>query len=80
MASVGTSLVIMTVSAGCTSWLVHSRCTCVNRSEYYLVASFGVCSAFTCEPGSSVSIVSGYGLDDRATEVRSPAEAKGFFL
>jgi hypothetical protein len=33
-----------------------------------------------CKPGSSVSIVSGYGLDDRAIEVRSPAEAKGFFL
>jgi hypothetical protein len=33
-----------------------------------------------CEPGSSVSIVSGYGLDDRAIEVRSPAEEKGFFL
>jgi hypothetical protein len=32
------------------------------------------------EPGSSVSIVSGYGLDDRTIEVRSPAEAKGFFL
>jgi hypothetical protein len=29
------------------------------------------------EPGSSVSIVSGYGLDDRAIEVRSPAETKG---
>jgi hypothetical protein len=33
-----------------------------------------------CKPGSSVSIVSGYGLDDRAIDVRSPAEAKGFFL
>jgi hypothetical protein len=33
-----------------------------------------------CESGSSVSVVSGYGLDDRAIEVRSPAEAKGFFL
>jgi hypothetical protein len=32
------------------------------------------------EPGSSVNIVSGYGLDDRSIEVRSPAEAKGFFL
>jgi hypothetical protein len=32
------------------------------------------------EPGSSVSIVSGYGLDDRTIEVRSPVEAKGFFL
>jgi hypothetical protein len=30
------------------------------------------------EPGSSV-IVSGYGLDDGAIEVRSPAEANGFF-
>jgi hypothetical protein len=29
------------------------------------------------EPGSSVSIVSGYELDDRAIEA---AEAKGFFL
>jgi hypothetical protein len=28
--------------------------------------------------GSSVSIVSGYGLDDRATEVRSSAEARDF--
>jgi hypothetical protein len=32
------------------------------------------------EPGSSVSTVSGYRLDDREIEVRSPAEAKGFFL
>jgi hypothetical protein len=30
--------------------------------------------------GSSVSIVSGYGLDYRAVEVRSPAEAGRFFL
>jgi hypothetical protein len=30
--------------------------------------------------GISGSIVSGYGLDDRAIEVRSPAEARGFFL
>jgi hypothetical protein len=28
--------------------------------------------------GSSVSIVSGYGLDDRAIEVRSSAEARDF--
>jgi hypothetical protein len=32
------------------------------------------------EPGSSASVVSGHGLDDRAIEVRFPAEAKGFFL
>jgi hypothetical protein len=35
---------------------------------------------FLREPGSSVSIVSGYGLNDRAIEVRSPTEAKGFFF
>jgi hypothetical protein len=32
------------------------------------------------EPGSSVSIVSGYGLVNRAIEVRSKAEATGFIL
>jgi hypothetical protein len=32
------------------------------------------------EPGSSVSIVSGYGLDDRAIGVRSPTEAERIFL
>jgi hypothetical protein len=32
------------------------------------------------EPGSSVSVVSGYGLDDWAIEVRFLAEAKGFFV
>jgi hypothetical protein len=31
-------------------------------------------------PGSSGSIVSDYGLDDREIKVRSPAKAKGFFL
>jgi hypothetical protein len=36
-------------------------------------------SSFTeSEPGSSVGIVSGYGLDDRAIEVRSPAESRDF--
>jgi hypothetical protein len=37
-------------------------------------------SAIFVSQGSSVSIVSGYGLDDRAIEIRSAAEAKGFFL
>jgi hypothetical protein len=32
------------------------------------------------KPGSSVSIVSGYGLDDQIIEVRSPAQVKGIFL
>jgi hypothetical protein len=43
------------------------------------MALFNSISSNYCEPGSSVSTVSGYGLDDRAIEVRSPAEAKGFF-
>jgi hypothetical protein len=30
------------------------------------------------EPGSSVSVLSDYGLDARAIQVRSPAEARGF--
>jgi hypothetical protein len=33
---------------------------------------------YCTEPGSSVSVVYGYGLDDRAIEVPSPAEAKDF--
>jgi hypothetical protein len=40
----------------------------------------GVVAKASGEPGSSVSIVSGYGLDDQAIEVRSSAEARGFFL
>jgi hypothetical protein len=35
---------------------------------------------YSTTPGSSGSIVSDYGLDDREIEVRSSAEAKGFFL
>jgi hypothetical protein len=31
------------------------------------------------QPDSSVSAVTGYGLDDRVIKVPSPAEAKGFF-
>jgi hypothetical protein len=31
------------------------------------------------QPGSSISIVAGYGLDDRAIVVRIPAEVKGSF-
>jgi hypothetical protein len=31
------------------------------------------------EPGSSGSILSGYRLDDRAIEIRFPAEARDFF-
>jgi hypothetical protein len=34
--------------------------------------------AYIGEPGSSVSVVSDYGLDDRVIEVRSPAGSKDF--
>jgi hypothetical protein len=36
---------------------------------------FHITNCRTCEPGSSVNLVSGYRLDDRAIEVRSPPEA-----
>jgi hypothetical protein len=38
------------------------------------------CNVYLSEPGSSDSIVSGYGLDDWAIEVQSLAKAKAFFL
>jgi hypothetical protein len=41
--------------------------------KYFRNPEFGALSE-KLEPGSSVSIVSGYGLDDRANDVRSPAE------
>jgi hypothetical protein len=41
---------------------------------------YNLCSSTHSQPGSSVSEVPVYGLDDRTIEVRSPAEAKGFFL
>jgi hypothetical protein len=40
-----------------------------------LIRSFNATPRNKVSRGSSVSIVSGYGLDDRAIEVRSPAEA-----
>jgi hypothetical protein len=54
-------------------WLCHGSLTDRQSS-----ARISVTLSFSCEPGSSVSIVSDYGLDDRGIEVRSPAEAKDF--
>jgi hypothetical protein len=48
--------------------------------EFISIATDFHTAVFESEPGSSVSVVSGYDLDDRAIEARSPAEAKGFFL
>jgi hypothetical protein len=45
---------------------------------YFLYNIFLLSSALEREQGSSVSIVSDYGLDDRAIGVRSPEEAKDF--
>jgi hypothetical protein len=43
---------------------------------FHTFISTGECTY--SEQGSSVSIVSGYRLDDRAIQVRSPAETKDF--
>jgi hypothetical protein len=60
------------------------RLLTLNVDPYFFVSglyssTFCICIYLIREPGSSVSVVSGYGLDDRAIEVRSPAEAKVFF-
>jgi hypothetical protein len=47
---------------------------CISRPSCLLIR-LSIC---ILEPGSSVSIVSDYGLDDRAIGVRSPAGAKDF--
>jgi hypothetical protein len=60
---------------------------------FHLTPWNSLCGETTCRTRSSVimftiariwdspvSTVSGYGLDDRAIEVQSPAEAKRFFL
>jgi hypothetical protein len=49
-----------------------------HNTNIYLVTLCSLCFGYYSfeEPGSSVSIVSDYGLDDRAIEVRSLAEAK----
>jgi hypothetical protein len=56
----------------------------MSKASYHLAYAYNsiffICSLFNGEPDSSVSIVSGYGLEDQAIEIRSPAVAKGFFL
>jgi hypothetical protein len=52
------------------TWLEHMK-----EIYIYIYTHLYMC---VCEQGSSVSTVSGYGLDDRSIEVRSPAEAKNF--
>jgi hypothetical protein len=63
-----------------------STITSISSSNACPVSSFRkrpthICSPLIWrEPGSSFSIVSGYGLDDLAIEVRSPADARDFPL
>jgi hypothetical protein len=56
--------------------------SCITYCVYYLfkVPVFIINITVPRKPGSSVSIVSGYGLDDRAIEFRSPVEAKAKYL
>jgi hypothetical protein len=51
-------------------WIICDKNVIIYLIDMYLKES----------QGSSVSIVSGYGLDDRTIEGRSLAEARGFFL
>jgi hypothetical protein len=63
-----------------TVWhVVHNRSV---GSTEYCAGNMGSVPSYTSFGGlgSSVSIVSGYGLDSQAIKFRSPAEAKGFFL
>jgi hypothetical protein len=49
----------------------------LTAGKVYVITCFRYGSKNTSEPDSSVSAVSGYGLDDRAIEVESPAKANG---
>jgi hypothetical protein len=72
------SHMMRTATASARSWQVTVVLKCNSARTVQTVKLRAV--AVASEPGSSVSIVSGYGLDDRAIEVRSPTEAKEFFL
>jgi hypothetical protein len=47
---------------------------------FWYPQNMAVCKCNFSDPGCSVSMVSGYRLDDCMMKVWSPAEAKGFFL
>jgi hypothetical protein len=69
----------------CRAGRMRSRCLSDKNklsSLYHdsVVVHYGFVTCPHVSRVSSVSIVSGYGLDDRAIEVRSPAEDKLFFL
>jgi hypothetical protein len=53
---------------------VHNEIILINRIKQAVTKILYFPTSDIDEPGSSVNIVSGYGLDDRAIEVRSPAD------
>jgi hypothetical protein len=77
--SIAVSLTDVTFVDRDTARSLQSTLSCPNSLHSILIL-FSLLLLDLGEPGSSVSIVSGYGLDDQAIEVRFPAEAKGFFL
>jgi hypothetical protein len=85
---VETDLHVLNVAAYSTYWNARRQLiTCV-LSRSLRVSSYGWRSNkytksipnIIWSRSSSVNIVSGYGLDHRAIEVRGPTEARGFFL
>jgi hypothetical protein len=71
------------VGEGCWSALrtqIRLRTKITNIRVQTLAPCSGLEAGWMCELGSSVSIVSGYSLDDWAIGVRFLAQAKGFFL
>jgi hypothetical protein len=72
------------ISVASNTSTVSLYCCCKESNCHPFLPLDSIISSFlrvhvVCEPGSSVSTVSRYGLDYQAIEVRSPAEAKGFF-
>jgi hypothetical protein len=55
--------------------LAFRRMVGKSRTFFNYISGFIILQYYEGKLGSSVSIVSGYGLDDRAIEVRFPAEA-----
>jgi hypothetical protein len=66
------------MSRSYTSSPASASMACSGTGFVVLSSTFGYPKVKDHEPGSSGSIVSDYGLDDRAIEVRSPAGAKYF--
>jgi hypothetical protein len=62
------------------SWSLSSLYTSLCTNTVHRFNIYNVLCAIYGSRGSSVSTVFNYELDDRVIEVRSPGEAKGFFL